>query len=134
MLIMAQFEIDEFSMGKGIKMVHINVRSLLTKVQEIYAKYGFCDLIVITGRWLNISVPDSGVMLPDFVLIRQDRYKTDLKTGGAICIYIRNEHVVDHMDNHSEVTDGYEILCIKTKIRNVKPCHVLGIYISTFVN
>ena len=78
----------------------------------------------MTETWLNISVPDSAIMLPDFVLIRQDRYRTSLKKGGGICIYIKNKYMVELVENHSEVNDDLEILSIKVKIGNIK----IGVY------
>ena len=125
---MAQFEINEFSVEKGIKMVHINARRLLGKIQEIITTYEFCDVIIITETWLNASVPDSAIMIPNYMLVRQDRYVTDLKKGGGICIYVRDKYVVDHLTEYSGANCDYEILCTKIKFNNIRPCYVMGTY------
>ena len=113
---------------KGIKLVHMNVRSLINKKQEIMSTYGFCDVIVITETWLNASVPDSAVMIPNYILIRQDRHMTDMRKGGGICIYVKDKYVVDHMTEISEVSKDYEILSLRIKFNDIKPCYIIGTY------
>ena len=125
---MAEFDVLDFANKKGIKIVHINARSLFNKKDEIYALYKFCDVIVITETWLNVSIPDSSIMMPDYTLIRQDRYKSDLKKGGGVCIYVKDKYTIDHLAELSEVTSEYEILCIKVKFTNIKPCNIMGVY------
>ena len=125
---MEQIEADVLNLHKGLKFVHINARSSYNKLHEIYSKYKECDVIVITETWLNVAIPEAAVSLEGFRLIRQDRYKLDLRKGGGICIYVRDACTFEHLDIYSAVTDNYEVLSIKIKFENIRPCYVCGVY------
>ena len=123
-----QIDLVTFEQSKGIKIVHINVRSLFNKIQEVSMCYNYCDVIIVTETWLNASIPDSAVYIPDFVLIRQDRYITDTMKGGGICIYIKEKYSITKLDQMSCVTSDYEILGVKVKMGNIKPFFIIGTY------
>ena len=125
---MDQIDINLFAQEKGLKFVHINARSIINKLQEIYIQYRFCDVIVVTETWLNASIPDAAVTIPEFRLIRQDRHKFDIKKGGGVCIYVKESCNVEKLDCYSETTDDYEIVCTKIKFENIKPCYIIGVY------
>ena len=120
-----QIDLIEFEQSKGIKIFHVNVRSLFNKIPEINSSYNCCDVIIVTETWLNASIPDSAVMIPNFVLIRQDRHETEMKKGGGICIYIEEKYSITKLERISCVTSDYEIL--GSLSRNVRhPTRKLG--------
>ena len=101
---MVHIDIDILSKEKGLKFVHIN------------------------ETWLNVSVPDAAIIIPGFTLVRQDRYIAENKKGGGICMYINDNCIVEHLLNCGTSTGDYEVLGIKAKFSNIKPCYVFGIY------
>ena len=125
---MTQINTDVIAQEKGLKYVHVNSRSLYNKLQEIHNAYNCCDVIVVTESWLNSSIPDAAMAIPNFRLIRQDRYKTEIKKGGGICTYVRDGANVEHLEKLSSVTDDYEISVVKIKFTNIKPSYVIGVY------
>ena len=125
---MNHIESNTLASEKGLKFVHVNARSMYHKLSEIQAHYEFCDVIIITETWLNASIPDAALGIPGFRLIRQDRNKIDDKKGGGVCIYIKTTCTIEQLPHISEVTDDFELLGIKAKFPNIKPCYILGIY------
>ena len=119
-----QIDLIELEQSKDIKIVHVNVRSLFNKIPETNLCYNCCDVIIVTETWLN----DSAVMIPSFVLIRQDRHETELKKGGGICIYIKEKYSITKLERISCVTSDYEILGVKVKMGNIRPFFIIGVY------
>ena len=85
---------------------------------------------MISETWLNSAIPDSAIMLPQYNMIRQDRHKVDQKKGGEICIYVKDtcNYNIEELEHVNEVTNDYEILGIKVKFANIKPCFLFGVY------
>ena len=125
---MEVIEVDTCVQQKGLKFVHINARSSFNKLQEIYTHYKHCDIIVITETWLHRAIPDAAVVFPEFRLIRLDRHTVDVRKGGGICMYVRETCNIEHLEHLCDVTNDYELLCVKVKFPNIKPCYVLGTY------
>ena len=125
---MSHLEINTLVQLKGLRFIHINARSLVNKLQEIHGHYKHCDVMIITETWLNSSIPDEVIMLPNYRVIRQDRHVADLRKGGGICIYVKNTCIVENLHHVSEVTEDYELLCVKAKFGNIKPCYIFGVY------
>ena len=56
---------------------------------NMYAKEHDLDVIGIAESWLNESVFDSEVSLPDFVLYRKDRSVVKKGRGGGVLLYVK---------------------------------------------
>lgn len=81
-------DLGELKQLEGLQIVHINVRSLLTKI-DILRKYigeTNIDVLCITESWLHTSIPDNTVSLSNFQLYRNDRMYS--RGGGKCIIYI----------------------------------------------
>ena len=73
---------------KGLTFLHVNVRSLLPKVEEIRrllddSKAAF---LAISESWLDSSVCDGEVHIDGYNFVRKDRDRH----GGGVGIYVRN--------------------------------------------
>ena len=78
----------ELGRAKGLKIVHLNIRSLLPKIEHIrsiLSQYNI-DILTISETWLNSKIDIKLISVPSYTLLRQDRYKGDAKTrvGGLI--------------------------------------------------
>ena len=71
---MCIIETTHLACEKGIKIVHINARSLFHKIEDIFTTFQSCDVIVITETWLKCSRPTSSLSVDGYSIIRQDRY------------------------------------------------------------
>ena len=88
-------DVNDFATCKGLKFVHVNVRSLLPKIDMIRADFLSSDLDVLTisETWLRPSIPDALIMANNYSVYRFDRHSNngDQKSiGGGVCIYLKN--------------------------------------------
>ena len=79
----------ELPKARGLKISHLNVRSLLPKLDDIriLLKDGPFDIFTISETWLNASILDQELHIPGYSVIRQDRAD---KQGGGTAAYIRD--------------------------------------------
>lgn len=140
---------------KGLHFVHLNIRSLLPKLDElrIIARNSRAACICITETWLDETVFDLEIQLENYSLRRKDRNRH----GGGVCIYVRSDLAFNPLDqlSHEDLeamwielllpktkpivcgvvyrpphqTDFYELLesvCLATSYFNERECVVLG--------
>ena len=87
---------DDLNGVKGLKLVHVNVRSLPKKIDQlrVLLSDSGIDIITLSETWLNASVNLPQIRLGDFVAYRQDREKGTRvkKRGGGLLTYINANH------------------------------------------
>ena len=89
-------DLKTFATCKGFKIVHLNVRSLLSKFDVIHNDF-LCndiDILTLSETWLRPSIPDGLVHAKDYILCRFDRVGNEQGqkiSGGGVCTYIRKE-------------------------------------------
>ena len=101
---------------KGLHFVHLNIRSLLPKLDElrILARNTRAACICITETWFDNTVFDSEIQIAGYDLRRKDRSCH----GGGVCIYNRSDLAFNQLDElcHEELEATWiEILLPKTK-------------------
>lgn len=106
---------------KGVKYLHLNVRSLLPKFQLVEEDFlnGSFDIVCFTETWLKKGIPDSLICNPDYNLIRHDRTITNQvtglsKTGGGIVIYLKKFIIYEICD--SVCTKDLELCIAKLSV------------------
>ena len=108
-------ELHHFS-KKGLHFIHLNIRSLLPKLDELIllATKTNAAVIGITESWLDDSVEDSEVEVCGYSILRHDRNRH----GGGVCLYIRSDisfsPSIDLQTNNVE-TVWSEVLLPKTR-------------------
>ena len=81
----------------GFKIAHLNVRSLVHKINQIRLDLPISDIDIfsISETWLNSTVEDRLTSVPNYKFIRHDRLTTKqngrVKTGGGLGIYVKQE-------------------------------------------
>ena len=72
---------------KGLKLLHLNVRSLLRNISEIRLLLTQNDvhILSVNETWLDNSVLNNEIDIDDFQVIRKDRNRN----GGGTAIYIK---------------------------------------------
>ena len=89
----------------GLKLAHINVCSLLPKLDEIRFLILSLDLDVlcISETWLHEQIPNHEIIIDGYDVIRKDRLD---KRGGGVCMYVKNSILVK---DRCELTSQFEI-------------------------
>ena len=107
------FNLHRFS--KGTTLIHLNIRSLLPKLDELkfYLKNNKIQVLSLNETWLNSTVDNNEVEIPGFVLFRHDR-PTD--SHGGVARYVRT-HLQPVLE--TELSDStVESVFVKIKIGN----------------
>ena len=109
---------------KGLHFLHLNTRSLLPKIAElrIIAAESGAAVIAISESWLDASVDDSEIDIPNYVVHRRDRKRT----GGGVCLYIRQDLAFNprpDLDKDVLETLWVDILLPKTRPILVGVCY-----------
>lgn len=79
----------------GLKIVHVNSRSVVHHFDELHVAFldGSLDVVIFTESWLHANCADSLIHAKGYTLYRQDRQtKTKggvTKRGGGIAAYIK---------------------------------------------
>ena len=92
----------------GFKIAHLNVRSILNKMDHIrllLSNKQF-DIFTFSETWLNPAIRDSEVNIPGYTLTRNDRTS---KRGGSTAIYVsdnipyknRTDLIVENIETFS---------------------------------
>ncbi len=79
---------DEFKNSDGLRFFHLNVRSLINKIDliRVWAESTNSDIIVLSETWLNKSSSNSMIHIVGYNVYRSDR----TKKGGGIAIYFKS--------------------------------------------
>ena len=86
----------DLSQRKGVKIVHLNIRSLLPKIDQlrqilVEAKI---DIITLSETWLKPEIDTQLVEIDGYTCYRLDRNKGTTgkkRGGGGLATYIKNE-------------------------------------------
>jgi len=75
--------------NRGLHFLHVNVRSLLPKIEDIrlLAQNSRAACIGISETWLDKTVSDSEINIQNYNIIRRDRDRH----GGGVCLFIHSE-------------------------------------------
>jgi hypothetical protein len=81
------FEIPSY-LKRGLKVSHLNVRSLLPKIDSVrmFINKNPFDVFTLSETWLKTTVTDAEINIPNYLITRQDRKD---KAGGGIAIYVK---------------------------------------------
>ena len=70
----------------NVSFLHLNVQSIVPKLDIITAEYSSYDILSFTESWLKPNINDETLKLPGYKFppFRRDRQN---KTGGAVIVY-----------------------------------------------
>ena len=111
---------------RGIHVVHLNIQSLLSKLDELrcIAINSKATIICITETWLDESICDPEISIPEYDLLRNDRNRD----GGGVCVCIsevtlRTERERIDLQHPDLETVWAEVLLPKTRPILVGTCY-----------
>ena len=125
--------LSELNQIKGFKLLHMNVRSLSKKMDQlrIVLHESNLDVIRFSETWLNKAVNSKSVALQNYILYRQDRDLNVVakKRGGGLLTYIKKEHAADSepLDDYNKSNGDIEAqwsIIYRPHCKNVVICNV----------
>ena len=108
---------------KGMKIVHVNIRSLYKKLPELSSLYANFDFIMCSETWLDRRFTDAMINIEGFTAYRCDRCEADPfllinreipRRGGGVIIYAKNKWTkyLRVYDQGTRVTKDFEIISV----------------------
>ena len=78
----------DFPSKRGLRISHLNVRSIIYKMDSIrlMLKDKPFDVFSVSETWLNSDIPDSELAIEGYSFTRQDRID---RKGGGCMVYVR---------------------------------------------
>lgn len=79
-----------------------NVRSVLNKLDDIYATIHFCKahIFAATETWLHDGIENGILKFPNYIHYRQDRRS---RRGGGVCVWTHVSIVINHLTPRNEL-------------------------------
>ena len=129
---------DALQTAKGFKIVHLNVRSLVKKMDQIRLMLHGIDLDVLTfsETWLKPYLGTNIVELPGYMPIRFDRNvnkggtgKRTKKRGGGLIVYISEKHAsntetIDTLNASNENIEAQWVHIHRPTCKDVVVCNL----------
>ena len=81
-------------MGKGLRVLFWNVRSIYNKIDSIRYEVDNLqpDILNISETWLNENIHSDKIALTGYTILRNDRNTNPdgtIRKGGGICTYVK---------------------------------------------
>ena len=114
----------EFPEEKGIKIAHLNIRSLKNKTADLtlFLKTNPFDFLSLSETWLNTDIPNNEVSIDGYKFERLDRNSL----GGGVGCYINNKHL--YMRRKDLESSNFELMWLEIKRLNSNSLFVGIIY------
>ncbi len=107
-------------MGKGLRFIHLNVRSFLSKITEIRLKaFKYTPTVIaLSETWLDSPVCNLEITIKGYDVIRNYRNRR----GGRVNLYINNKIAYEFRDNPLMI--NLKTLWVDLFLPNTKPITV----------
>ena len=114
-------------MTKGLRIVHVNTRSIFRKVTLLEQLYADCDILCCTGTWLDDIIQENLDKTSNMKIFRCDR-ECGIRDcnvhiiGGRVCIYVANKwsDYVSLVKEGTTISKDFEIVSLTIKKPNFK--------------
>ena len=122
---------------KGIKILHVNIRSLYRKIDQLSCLFSKADFLLCTETWLNCNYNSSLVNIAGMSYFRMDRSdavspeKDVIPTrGGGVIIYASQKWVpyITVVKSGSSITRHYESITISVEKPNNRKMTIICLY------
>lgn len=126
--------LDDVKSQKGLKLINLNVRSVLNHFEEIESQlldYKF-DVVILSETWLSPNVTDSLISVNGYNMVCLDRQMLTksnvLKKGGGLCVYIKDCYDYAVLTDEFVSNENLEMIQVVVKPYNQKQQHIFAVY------
>ena len=127
--------VGELKALKGLKLVHMNCRSILNKIDEVSYIYDDIDILACTETWLHKAIPNYMVDIASMHLYRHDRVSSPIdgsikSRGGGVACYIRKDLkiITNVVPSCSQISEHIEVLTLKCICAFGKIIYIMIVY------
>ncbi len=109
---MEDSDLYQLSKLPGIKLAHINIRSLFGKLEDIIRILELGEICIhgVSETWLNSSMSNM-IDIPSYDLFRGDRTLNSGKhTAGGVCFYTDSKYNIVTHDDLTVCTPDLEVI------------------------
>ena len=121
--------------AKGFKMVHLNIRSLPKKIDQLRSilQASSIDVFTLSETWLHSKIDSQMIDIPGYTHFRWDREVENnnqkKKKGGGLITYVKNSGMDVYVQKPECVsTNDIEIQWLKIKRPNSKTVLIANMY------
>ena len=127
------FNFYQLNAAKGFKIVHLNIRSLPRKIDQLRAilENSLLDIVTLSETWLHSKIDSQIVHIKGYTLYRFDRkvsQKDKNKRGGGLIAYIKNGLDVRVHDSENVSTKDIEIQWLRITRNRAKDILLGNLY------
>lgn len=115
---------DSTAKPKGIFGGHLNIRSVLSKLNEVHnlLSNSNLDFLAMSETWLHSNIPTNMIDVPGYMCFRKDR---PCGKGGGVLIYIRESLKCSVIDFD---TFGIECLALNVELSSTMKFNIMVLY------
>ena len=130
------FNLQDFNQLKGMRMVHMNVRSMVNKFSELklFLATNSPDVLILSETWAHEGYPESFFSVTHYNHWRYDRQAMrpngKPKQGGGLCIYVHEKYDVTKIsdDQASISCEDIELFWLQINIKQTRPIILGALY------
>ena len=128
--------VNNFKKCKGLHFVHLNVRSIWGKFENLKMQIleSQAHIVTISETWLNKRFDSKLIDIPGYNLLRLDREWLDknnnIKKGGGLGVYIKNglDYNESLFRKNNISSSDIEMQWLEIKVKNMKKIILLNVY------
>ena len=127
------YNFHQLNGAKGFKVVHINIRSLSKKIDQIRSilQCSTIDILTLSETWLHTKVDSQVIEIQGYTNYRLDReiYNKNhtKKRGGGLITFVKEGSMDVYVQDHVSTKD-IEIQWLKIKRENSKTILIANVY------
>ena len=122
----------QLNAAKGFKIVHLNIRSLLKKIDQlrVILEGSTVDIFTLSETWLNDKIDSQLLHIQGYNVLRQDRGASNLvkKRGGGLITYVKSSMDVYVQEAENMVTKDLEVQWLRIARKNAKNLVIANVY------
>ena len=86
--------VRDFTRFRGLKVAHLNIRSVYPKLDslKLWLLNQPLDVFTVSETWLKPSITDNEIQIPGYSCVRSERLH---KTGGGTMAYVRDGILIE---------------------------------------
>lgn len=122
---------NELTSKKGVLIIHINIRSLVNKLELVrhFITSNDIDCLCLSETWLRSIISDNLLNIDGYKLTRLDRPNINRHNrGGGLCIYTKETYEVELLTNITKTNENIECIGIKLSRANGGSINCITIY------